>query len=391
MTRRCGRRPRLFGNPSSRQYLVAGRRFHALGHPGAKHRLVHHTGVDALEPVVPPSQDFLQESDLRTGQRKVRIGMRPGSDEAFARHREMFEQTRDCVLVAVGPTADRVDRALDRGVVLAHRPPPPEVVAPLVAQPSFEEQRHMLEALQPHRAATIADQRRVGRVAHRGKEERRPVEPRGQQSAAHVVHVVAVPVVGRADRHDRLQRRWTTSGDLECVEATPGDPHHSDCATAPGLRRQPRDDLQRVVLLLPGVLVEQQATGLAAAPDIDPHAGIAVAGQIRMRHGVPLIGAVPLAIRQVLKDGGHRAALGILRQPDTRCQRRAVVQRDQRVFDDADGAGKCRDDQTTLHCVSSPGSIQEIAGSSRRSRRNASRGRSGRYPGSAPPRPACHA
>ena len=74
------------------------------------------------------------------------------------------------------------------------------------------------------------------------------------------------------------QGRRTARGDLQPVEAAPGDPHHADRAVAPGLCGQPRDHLQRVVLLLGGIFVEQQPIRLAAAPDVDAHAGVAVAG-----------------------------------------------------------------------------------------------------------------
>ena len=53
-------------------------------------------------------------------------------------------------------------------------------------------------------------------------------------------------------------------------------------AAAPGLGRDPGDDLERVVLLLLAVLVGQQAVGVARAADVDAHAGIAVAGEIGM-------------------------------------------------------------------------------------------------------------
>src|ERR1700727_3220357 len=125
MKSRSWRRPRLFGNPSSRQDLVGRRRLHALWHPGAQHRFVHHTGVDALEPEIPPTQHFLQEADLRTRKCKVRITVCPGPDETFARHTQSLKQARNCVLIAIGPAADRVYRALDCVVVLAYRAPPP--------------------------------------------------------------------------------------------------------------------------------------------------------------------------------------------------------------------------------------------------------------------------
>ena len=85
---------------------------------------------------------------------------------------------------------------------------------------------------------------------------------------------------------------------------------------APGLAGDPGDHLERVVLLLLGVLVEHQAVGLAVAAHVDAHAGVAVAGEVGMRQGVALRGAVALAIGQVLEDRRHRLGLGVRRQPD---------------------------------------------------------------------------
>ena len=61
---------------------------------------------------------------------------------------------------------------------------------------------------------------------------------------------------------------------------------------------------------------DSKPVGFAAAADVDPHAGIAVAGQIGMGERVALIGAVALAVGQILQDRRHRILLGILRQPD---------------------------------------------------------------------------
>jgi len=66
--------------------VMVGRRFHAFRHPRRSSLgLIHHAGIDALEPMIPPSQDFLEESDLGSGKCKVRIGVRPRTDEALAR------------------------------------------------------------------------------------------------------------------------------------------------------------------------------------------------------------------------------------------------------------------------------------------------------------------
>src|ERR1700722_4478606 len=129
------RRPRFLGNPTSRQFLMEGSRLHAVCHPGAQHGLIHHAGIKALEPVVPPPQHFLQEADLRTRKCKVWISMCPGSDETFARYTETLKEPRDRVRIAIGPSANDTHRTLDRTVVLAHRPPLPVAVAALVLQP----------------------------------------------------------------------------------------------------------------------------------------------------------------------------------------------------------------------------------------------------------------
>src|SRR2546423_1041121 len=97
------------------------RRFHAFRHPGAQDGFVHHARIDALEPIVPPTQHLLQETDLRAGKCKMRITMCPWPDETFAGCRQSLEQAWNCILIAVGPATDGVHGALDRLVILANR------------------------------------------------------------------------------------------------------------------------------------------------------------------------------------------------------------------------------------------------------------------------------
>src|SRR5438128_10200774 len=101
--------------------------------------------------------------------------------------------------------------------------------------------------------------------------------------------IVRVAIIGRADGDDGLECRRAPCRNLKSIEAAPGDSHHPDDAAAPGLRRQPSDHLDAIVLLLLCVLVEQQATRLAATAKIDANAGVAVAGQRRMRLRVALV------------------------------------------------------------------------------------------------------
>src|SRR5262245_27774665 len=237
---------------------MTGGRLDAFRHPRAQHGLVHHAGIDALEPIIPPPKHLLQEADLRAGPRKMRIPMCPRPDEPLARNRQPLEKAWNRILIGIGPTADGVYGALDRLVILADRSMLPISIAPLVLQPELEEQRYVLQPLQPHRPPAVADKHRVGWQAYRSEKERGPFKSGGEQRAAHVVCIVGVAIVSRADGDDRLERGRTSRRDLKPVEAAPGDSHHPDDTAAPGLRGQPRDHLQAVVLLLLRVLVEQQ-------------------------------------------------------------------------------------------------------------------------------------
>src|SRR5215831_18632703 len=156
---------------------MTGGRLDAFRHPRAQHGLIHHAGIDALEPIIPPPQHLLQEADLRAWTRKMRIAVRPRPDETLARYAQSLEQAWNCILVGIGPTADGVHGALDRGVILADRSVLPITITSLVLQPSFEEQRHVRQALQPRRPPAIADKNRVGRQAHRAEQERAPLKP----------------------------------------------------------------------------------------------------------------------------------------------------------------------------------------------------------------------
>ena len=64
-----------------------------------------------------------------------------------------------------------------------------------------------------------------------------------------------------------------------------------------------------------------------------------------MGQRIALVRAVVLAVGQILQQRGHRIGFGVLGQPDARSEPRAVLQRDRRVLDLADRAGKGRDDQ----------------------------------------------
>src|SRR5437764_10667158 len=123
------------------------RRFHTFRHPRTQHWFIHHARIDSLQPIIPPPQDFLEESYLRSGKCKVRIGVCPRPDETLAGHLQSLKKARNCILITIGPTTHGINRALDRGVVFAYRSVLPVSVALLVLKPIFLEQWDVLQAL----------------------------------------------------------------------------------------------------------------------------------------------------------------------------------------------------------------------------------------------------
>ena len=181
----------------------------------------------------------------------VRKGVGPGPDQALARSGQPREQARHRVRVAVRPAADGVDGRLDLSVVLAHRALPPVVVAALMTEPGLDEGGRALHALEPGAAPVVADRGRVGRLRAQREHRGRPLEHvDAEHAAADVVDVVGVAVVARAHGDDRLERGRPARRHLQAVEAAPRDADHPDGPGAPGLRGQPGDHLERVVLLL---------------------------------------------------------------------------------------------------------------------------------------------
>ena len=166
-----------------------------------------------------------------------------------------------------------------------------------------------------------------------------------EDAAAAVVDVVRVAIVGRAERHDRAEPGRATRGDLERVEAAPRDAPHAELARAPRLLGDPGEDLERVVLLLQGVLVGEHAVGLAGPAHVHPHGRVAVACEVRLALGVAEDRPVGLAVGEVLEHGGHRVVLGVLRQPDPRGEPRPVGQVEPGVLDLPNAAGEVRPDR----------------------------------------------
>src|SRR5262249_56230790 len=121
-----------------------------------------------------------------------------------------------------------------------------------------------------------------------------------------------------------------------------GTPLLPAAAPAPGFPPHPPDPLAALILPFLAVSAGQKARALATTSKIDANAGVAVAGEIGMRLRVPLVGPIALAVGKILQDRRDRVPFSVVRQPDARRQRRAVLQRDQRVLDNAHGAWKRR-------------------------------------------------
>jgi len=94
------------------------------------------------------------------------------------------------------------------------------------------------------------------------------------------MNVVTVAVVGGGGADHRLEFRRSQRRELETVEAAPGDADHTHRATAPVLLPDPADDFDPVIKFLLQVFILQNALGVAAAAQINPEAGVAVAREI---------------------------------------------------------------------------------------------------------------
>ena len=317
----------------------------------AERRVAHHPRDLALEPEIPPAQGLLKKSDSRLGHREVRIFVRPWADDALGRRFEAEHEPRHRVGVGVVPSADEQHRRFDRVPVLAHRAVLPVRVAMRMLEPCRDEERLVLQPRQPGLAPALADHLGIGWPRRIGEHRGRPAEILVEQAAALVVDVVRIAVVRRAQGDHRPEGRRSPRRHLQPVEAAPRDSHHADATAAPRLGGEPRDDRDRVVLLLRRVLVLHQPFGIAVAAHVDAHRGVAVPGEIGMRQGIAHRRAVALAIWDVFEDRRHGLLLCIARQPDPRGQPHPVGHRDEHVLDFPDLAREFPD---RLHAGSLP-------------------------------------
>ena len=264
--------------------------------------------------------------------------MRPRADQALAWTGERGEQVEDRLAVWVGPAADRVDGALHGRVVVGRRARVPVVVAPLVGEPGLRERDGLLETLEPELPPALAHEVGVRRAdAHREHGRRPGKELAAEDAAAVVFDVRAVAVCAGADRDDGLERGWAASGGLQRGEAAPRKTDHPERARAPGLRSDPLERGADVLLLLLGVLVEEDAARGAAPANVHAKGGVSVLGEIGVADCVATAGVVLVPIGRDLDDRGHRSGVRSRRQPEVRGEASSVRQWDPEVVDLADG------------------------------------------------------
>ncbi len=296
-------------------------RRHVILQPEAQRRVLLHAGIDALQPAVPPALAFLQEADGRAGNAAIGIQMAPGPGDALAiRPVEVLHQPEHRRRIAVGPAADREDGGLQLAVILADRAMPPEGVAALMLQPLRRKRLGDFQPLEPLLLPARPDHLRIRRHVGDGEERAAPIHVVAQEAAAHVMHIVVIAVDGGAHGDHGLQRRRLTIGGLQSVEAAPGDADHPHIAAAPGLLRQPGDDVAGVVLFLLQIFVMEEAVGIAAAADIHAGAGIAVRGEPAMHGVVAQARAVAAPVGNIFKDRRHRRCVGPVGNPQPRRQ-----------------------------------------------------------------------
>ena len=193
--------------------------------------------------------------------------------------------------------------------------------------PALERESRAFQAFEPHAPPPLSDRFGVGGRGEDDGQRRSPLHAIREQAPAHVVDVVVEAIVGRAHRDDRSERPRAPDRRLQAGGPAPRRAHHAHGAVAPGLRRNPLDDLRRVVQLLGPIHVGHQALGVAGAPHVDPHAGVAVTREEGVVALVADAHHVAFPVRDVLEHGRGRLPCRCLRQPQARRKANSVANR----------------------------------------------------------------
>ena len=231
--------------------------------------------------------------------------MCPRADQPAPGACKARQQAGNGLGIVVGPARNGIDGDGDAAEIFADGTLAPVVVARLVAQPCQDPRGVGLHPGLPHVAPRRADDGGIGGQVLMGEHGGGPVEIVFRQAAADPVDVSRIAVVGRAHGDDGFQGRRLTRGDLQTVETAPTDADHRNLPVAPVLTRQPVDGGDTVVLFLRGIFVVDHAFAVAGAANVEPEAGIAVAGKVTMHLFIARAGAIAFAVGQIFKDQRH--------------------------------------------------------------------------------------
>ncbi len=179
----------------------------------------------------------------------------------------------------------------------------------------------------------IADDRGIGRRDHHVLELGAPVVHVERERPSDIVRVVRVSVVGRTLRHDRFERGRAHRRGLKGGKAAPGDAAHAHGAIRPSLPRKPRNHLDRIVLLLLQVLIDQEPVRLAGAADVHAREREPIGNEGARPLVVAAALQIALAVRNVFEDDRYRRAVGAQGNPLPDPEPGAVLERDPFVLD----------------------------------------------------------
>ena len=198
----------------------------------------------------------------------------------------------------------------------------------------------MFDALHPHIAPTFADDFGIGRQVIVGKHGRGPIEIILRKTPANPVNVRGVAVVSGAHGDDGLEGGRLARGNLQAIEAAPGDADHGHLAIAPALLCEPGNGFAAIKLFLNGVFVFDQSFAVAGAADIQAHAGVTVSCKIHMQALIPRAGAVAFAVGDIFENNGNGALFAVFRQPHLGRKLRSILQGNEDIFHGFDAAWK---------------------------------------------------
>ena len=226
-------------------------------HVGEKHRLPFHAIVDALEPAIEPRDHLAAEIAARTHGVEVGIAVRPGPHDRALGRRQLGQHAHAGIPIRVVPAAADQRRRSYPVPIRRQTAAAPIGAVSLMLHPDRQPKGRAFQArgprVEPVDTAMLGEGRQRGHGKHRHAIGHDVVA--NVQQTTVIVHVVGVPIVRPADRHDGLQVRRLLSRDLDRGERRVGGADRGHVAVAPGLTSEPFDGVVAVALLVGGVLV----------------------------------------------------------------------------------------------------------------------------------------